>query len=83
MCAPPFFPQIQKREDADRALEALDGIELHGLPLTIGWGKAVPLPATPCWPPPGGLAATRDAGAAIAPPRGRGSSGRGYDREGR
>ena len=59
---------VQKREDAACALEALDGVQLHDMALSIGWGKSVPLPAVPCWPPPGGLAAAREGGAAVAPP---------------
>lgn len=49
-------------------MEALDGVELHDMVLSIGWGKAVPLPSVPCWPPPGGLAAQREGGAAVPPP---------------
>ncbi|KAL4450080.1 hypothetical protein ABPG77_010749 [Micractinium sp. CCAP 211/92] len=62
------FVSFMKRDDAQRAMEALDGVELHDMVLSIGWGKAVPLPSVPCWPPPGGLAAQREGGAAVPPP---------------
>ncbi|KFM28327.1 U2 snRNP-associated SURP motif-containing protein [Auxenochlorella protothecoides] len=51
------FVLFMLRDDADRAREALDGAFLHEMPLNIGWGKAMPLPTAPIWPPPGGLAA--------------------------
>lgn len=59
------FVAFMRRADADQAKNALDGVSLHDLQLTIGWGKAVPLPAVPAWPPPGGLAG--GAAAAAAP----------------
>ncbi len=74
---------LQRREDADKAKEALDGVTLHDMQLTIGWGKAITLPAVPAWPPPGGLAAAREGGAAVPPPSSdhhhhhRGPGGRG------
>jgi len=43
-------------------------VEIHEMAITIGWGKSVPLPSAPCWPPPGGLAAAREGGAAVPPP---------------
>lgn len=49
-------------------MEALDGVEIHDMAIAIGWGKSVPLPSVPCWPPPGGLAAAREGGAAVPPP---------------
>lgn len=51
------FVAFMRHEDAEKAKDALDGIMLHDLQLQVGWGKAVPLPAVPVWPPPGGLAA--------------------------
>lgn len=43
----------QRRDDAAKAMEAMDGIILHDFELRIGWGKAMTLPAVPCWPGPG------------------------------
>lgn len=60
---------MQRREDAERAKDALDGVTLHDLPLTIGWGKAMALPAVPVYPPPGGLAFPVENAAAVPPPR--------------
>ena len=57
------FVAFMRREDAEKAKEALDGIILRDLELTLGWGKSVPLPAVPLWPPPGGLAAGTEDGA--------------------
>ena len=39
---------------------------LHSADLRIGWGKAVPIPAFPIYPPPGGMAEPR--GAAVPMP---------------
>uniref|UniRef100_A0A6S8KMZ3 U2 snRNP-associated SURP motif-containing protein n=2 Tax=Dunaliella TaxID=3044 RepID=A0A6S8KMZ3_DUNTE len=47
------FVAFMKREDAARALEAMDGMILHDFELRIGWGKAMTLPLTPVWPGPG------------------------------
>ncbi|PRW57019.1 U2 snRNP-associated SURP motif-containing -like isoform X1 [Chlorella sorokiniana] len=62
------FVSFMKRDDAEKAMEALDGVEIHEMAISIGWGKSVPLPSVPCWPPPGGLAAAREGGAAVPPP---------------
>jgi len=43
----------QKREDAARALESMDGMILHDFELRIGWGKSMTLPMAPVWPGPG------------------------------
>lgn len=66
-CNHPLIPR-QLRDDADRAREALDGAFLHEMPLNIGWGKAMPLPTAPIWPPPGGLAVEEGAPLYPAPP---------------
>ncbi len=50
---PPAHARPQKREDAARAMEAMDGMILHDFELRIGWGKAMTLPLTPVWPGPG------------------------------
>jgi U2-associated protein SR140 len=47
------FIAFMRREDAEKARDALDGVMLRDLQLSLGWGKAVPLPAVPVWPPPG------------------------------
>uniref|UniRef100_A0A1D1ZV34 U2 snRNP-associated SURP motif-containing protein n=1 Tax=Auxenochlorella protothecoides TaxID=3075 RepID=A0A1D1ZV34_AUXPR len=62
------FVLFMLRDDADRAREALDGAFLHEMPLNIGWGKAMPLPTAPIWPPPGGLAVEEGAPLYPAPP---------------
>lgn len=49
---PPTAHLLQTRPDAEKALNAMDGIVLHDNELRIGWGKSIPLPAVPCWPPP-------------------------------
>ncbi|KAI8368741.1 hypothetical protein BD560DRAFT_132429 [Blakeslea trispora] len=41
------FVSFMTRTDAAEAIRGLDGKELHGFTLRVGWGKAVPLPATP------------------------------------
>lgn len=46
------FVAFMKRTDAEAAREALDGVMLKDLQLVVGWGKAVPLPPVPVWPPP-------------------------------
>lgn len=46
------FIAFMCRKDAENARNALDGVMLHGVPLALGWGKAMPLPAVPIWPPP-------------------------------
>jgi U2-associated protein SR140 len=64
------FVAFMRREDAERARNALDGITLRGLVLAVGWGKTVPLPAIPVWPPTGGVTVGLDGNAgapALAP----------------
>lgn len=41
----------QRREDAEKAQQQLNGIMLHAVELRIGWGKSVPLPAVPLYVP--------------------------------
>jgi U2-associated protein SR140 len=41
------FISFMKRSDAEKALKAMDGKDLHGHLLRVCWGKAVPLPAQP------------------------------------
>lgn len=43
---------MQKREDAQRCQEKLNGEMLHEYELRIGWGKSVPIPPVPVYPPP-------------------------------
>ena len=41
------FVAFMKRRDAEQAMRRLDGKELMGFTLRIGWGRPVPLPAQP------------------------------------
>lgn len=41
------FVCFMKRSDAAEAIKNLNGIELEGFKLRVGWGKAVALPAEP------------------------------------
>ncbi|KAI8991388.1 hypothetical protein BDF20DRAFT_812241 [Mycotypha africana] len=41
------FVSFMKREDAADALEHMDGKEVDGFVIRVGWGKAVPLPDQP------------------------------------
>ncbi|KAJ8662758.1 hypothetical protein O0I10_001722 [Lichtheimia ornata] len=41
------FVSFMKRPDAEQALKNLDGKTFHDFVMKVGWGKAVPLPATP------------------------------------
>lgn len=43
---------MQRRDDAAKAMEAMDGVILHDFELRIGWGKAMALPPVPVWPGP-------------------------------
>jgi len=74
------FVAFMRREDAEQARDALDGVMLRDLQLSLGWGKAVPLPAVPVWPPSGssarplteegGLHNTNNTGSALLPGKG-------------
>ncbi|CAD7701765.1 unnamed protein product [Ostreobium quekettii] len=46
------FVAFMRREDAQRAQEKLNGEMLHEYELRIGWGKSVPIPPVPIYPPP-------------------------------
>ncbi|KAI7898394.1 uncharacterized protein BX663DRAFT_525141 [Cokeromyces recurvatus] len=41
------FVSFMKREDAAEAIKQMDGKDVEGFVLRVGWGKAVPLPAHP------------------------------------
>lgn len=41
------FVSFMTRQDAAEAIKHLDGREIEGFPMRVGWGKAVPLPAQP------------------------------------
>lgn len=41
------FVSFMTRRDAAEAIKHLDGKDIEGLPMRVGWGKAVPLPAQP------------------------------------
>lgn len=61
------FVAFMNRKDAEKARDALDGVALCGFLLQVGWGKAVPLPAIPVWPPPGELLGSNAAALGIMP----------------
>ena len=46
------FVAFMTRRSAEDALAEMQGRMLHECDLRLGWSKAVPLPAMPCWPPP-------------------------------
>jgi U2-associated protein SR140 len=41
------FVSFMKREDAAEAIRHLDGKDIEGFSMRVGWGKAVSLPAQP------------------------------------
>lgn len=41
------FVSFMTRQDAAEAIRHLDGKEIEGFAMRVGWGKAVPLPAQP------------------------------------
>ncbi|KAG2192549.1 hypothetical protein INT46_002256 [Mucor plumbeus] len=43
------FVSFMTRQDASDAIKFLDGKEVNGFALRVGWGKAVPIPAQPCF----------------------------------
>ncbi|KAJ1543203.1 U2 snRNP-associated SURP domain-containing protein [Cladochytrium tenue] len=43
------FVSFMVRADAERAVKALDGTDLMGYVMRVGWGKAVPIPAQPIY----------------------------------
>ncbi|KAJ3311004.1 hypothetical protein HDU76_003229 [Blyttiomyces sp. JEL0837] len=56
------FVSFMKRSDAAIAVKELDGKDLKGYVMRVGWGKAVPIPSQPIYvldpdarPPPSGL----------------------------
>ena len=50
------FVSYMRRHDAERALESLNGLILHDYEMKIGWGRSVPLPLLPIYPPAGNMA---------------------------
>lgn len=68
------FVAFMERADAARALEALNGVRLCGREMSIGWGKAMPIPARPIWVPiaPGDTASAAGYAPSGGPGRGRG-----------
>uniref|UniRef100_A0A6G1S3S7 U2 snRNP-associated SURP motif-containing protein n=2 Tax=Aceria tosichella TaxID=561515 RepID=A0A6G1S3S7_9ACAR len=45
------FVAYMSRIDGERALKVLNGMELRGYDMKLGWGKAVPLPKNPVFVP--------------------------------
>lgn len=43
------FVAMMKRDDADRAFEAIDNLDWYGNKLNCTWGKPMPLPARPAY----------------------------------
>ena len=60
------FVAYMTRRSAEEALDKMQGMVLHNSELRLGWSKAVPLPAVPCWPPPSGFEPGFSTGSAIA-----------------
>jgi hypothetical protein len=58
----------QTRDGAQAAKDNLNGKLIHEFEMHVGWGKAVPLPALPVYPPPDGVAAGRLLPPGVAPP---------------
>ena len=61
---------LQRREDAAKAIAAMNNLELNGYEMKIGWGKAVPLPPVPLYTGTG--AATGPLTAVVPPSSKRG-----------
>ena len=45
------FVAFMTRRSAEEAMQHLNGYLLHGSELHLGWGKPVPIPSVPVWPP--------------------------------
>ncbi|CAG0881397.1 unnamed protein product [Darwinula stevensoni] len=46
------FVAFMTRRDAERALKALNGKEVMGFEMKLGWGKGIPIPPHPIYIPP-------------------------------
>lgn len=46
------FVAFMNRKDGERALAALNGKDIDGFEMKLGWGKAVPIPLHPIYIPP-------------------------------
>ncbi|XP_042210542.1 U2 snRNP-associated SURP motif-containing protein-like isoform X2 [Homarus americanus] len=46
------FVAFMNRKDGERALSALNGKDIDGFEMKLGWGKAVPIPLHPIYIPP-------------------------------
>ncbi|CAG9462980.1 unnamed protein product [Pedinophyceae sp. YPF-701] len=53
------FVAFMRREDAEKALEGLNGCRLHDMAIMLGWSKAITIPRAPVWPAPGSGAAAQ------------------------
>lgn len=62
------FVAFMARQSAEDALQHLQGHLLHDHELRLGWGKAVPLPPVPVWPPAAGPPLVLAPGQAAPPP---------------
>lgn len=45
------FVAFMRREDAERAMGALQGALLANIELRLSWHRAIQIPARPCYPP--------------------------------
>ncbi|XP_064456681.1 U2 snRNP-associated SURP motif-containing protein-like isoform X2 [Ornithodoros turicata] len=75
------FVAFMNRKDGERAIKSLNGTEVMGFEMKMGWGKAVPIPPHPVYippamveltlpPPPSGLpfnAQPKESGRALPP----------------
>ncbi|MPD00965.1 U2 snRNP-associated SURP motif-containing protein [Portunus trituberculatus] len=46
------FVAFMNRKDGERALSSLNGKDIDGFEMKLGWGKAVPIPLHPIYIPP-------------------------------
>ncbi|XP_023213014.1 U2 snRNP-associated SURP motif-containing protein-like [Centruroides sculpturatus] len=46
------FVAFMNRKDGERAMKSLNGREIMGFEMKLGWGKAVPIPPHPIYIPP-------------------------------
>uniref|UniRef100_A0A069DXK2 Putative splicing regulator n=1 Tax=Panstrongylus megistus TaxID=65343 RepID=A0A069DXK2_9HEMI len=53
------FVAFMNRKDGDRAMKALNGKEVLGYEMKLGWGKGVPIPPFPIYIPPTLLSLTQ------------------------
>mmetsp|Transcript_3799 Transcript_3799/g.6509 ORF Transcript_3799/g.6509 Transcript_3799/m.6509 type:complete len:840 (+) Transcript_3799:199-2718(+) len=62
------FVAFMDRHAAVDAQAEMDGKVISGFDMRIGWGKCIPIPSAPIWPPPGGIPPEDALGATVPPP---------------